>query len=79
MLEMRPECERCGAGLPAEGAGAFICSLECTFCATCVDELDDICPNCKGELMDRPTRPKRLHDKYPPTSLRAQGTSTGAG
>ncbi|HCB77261.1 MAG TPA: hypothetical protein DEP68_00620, partial [Erythrobacter sp.] len=46
---------------------------------TCADELDDICPNCKGELMDRPTRPKRLHDKYPPTILRAQGTSTGAG
>ncbi|MEQ1639314.1 MAG: DUF1272 domain-containing protein, partial [Novosphingobium sp.] len=32
MLEMRPDCERCGIDLPAEAAGAFICSFECTFC-----------------------------------------------
>lgn len=56
MLEMRPDCERCGADLPANAGGAFICSFECTFCADCVDELDEICPNCRGELLDRPTR-----------------------
>ncbi len=28
-LEMRAECERCGAGLKPEGA-AFVCSYECT-------------------------------------------------
>ena len=33
MLEMRPDCERCGADLPADAGGAFICSFECTFCA----------------------------------------------
>jgi hypothetical protein len=66
MLEMRPDCERCGADLPAEAPGAFICSFECTFCADCAEALDDRCPNCGGELMDRPARAKSLHDKYPP-------------
>jgi hypothetical protein len=56
MLEMRPDCERCGTDLPADRPGAFICSFECTFCATCAETLDDRCPNCGGELMDRPTR-----------------------
>jgi hypothetical protein len=56
MLEMRPDCERCGADLPADTGGAFICSFECTFCAPCAEEMDDICPNCGGELLDRPTR-----------------------
>jgi hypothetical protein len=44
-LEMRPDCERCGADLPAEAPGAFICSFECTFCAPCSEALDDVCPN----------------------------------
>ncbi|MFA9200464.1 MAG: DUF1272 domain-containing protein [Cypionkella sp.] len=70
MLAMRPDCERCGADLPAEAPGAFICSLECTFCATCADALDDCCPNCGGELMDRPTRVKKLHEKFPPSTAR---------
>lgn len=70
MLEMRPDCERCGTDLPAERAGAFICSFECTFCATCSEDLDDICPNCGGELMDRPTRAKALQEKYPPSNER---------
>lgn len=56
MLEMRPDCERCGADLPADQGGAFICSLECTFCAACADALDERCPGCGGELLDRPTR-----------------------
>ena len=56
MLAMRPDCERCGADLPADQGGAFICSFECTFCADCADALDERCPNCGGELLDRPTR-----------------------
>ena len=60
MLEMRPDCERCGTDLPAEAPGAFICSFECTFCAACAEAADDLCPNCGGELVDRPTRAKRL-------------------
>ncbi len=70
MLEMRPDCERCGTDLPAERPGAFICSFECTFCTTCAEEADDVCPNCGGELMDRPTRAKALHDKFPPSTER---------
>jgi hypothetical protein len=46
MLEMRPDCERCGADTPAEAPGAFICSFECTFCAECSEAMDNICPNC---------------------------------
>ncbi|MGN6498099.1 MAG: DUF1272 domain-containing protein, partial [Tsuneonella sp.] len=74
MLEMRPDCERCGADLPAEAPGAFICSFECTFCAACADALDDRCPNCGGELMDRPTRAQAFLAKYPAsTAPRSQG------
>ena len=70
MLEMRPDCETCGVGLPAEAPGAFICSFECTFCAECAEDLDDRCPNCGGELMDRPSRAKPLHAKHPPSTER---------
>jgi uncharacterized protein len=70
MLEMRPDCETCGVGLPAEAPGAFICSFECTFCADCAESHDDRCPNCSGELMDRPTRAKALHAKFPPSTER---------
>jgi hypothetical protein len=54
-LEMRGACERCGAGLAADGE-AFICSHECTFCAACAGELARVCPNCGGELVARPRR-----------------------
>jgi len=67
---MRPDCERCGADLPAEAPGAFICSFECTFCAPCSEALNDRCPNCGGELTDRPTRAKKLHEKHPPSTER---------
>lgn len=70
MLDMRPDCERCGTDLPAAAPGAFICSFECTFCAECAEALDDICPNCGGELMDRPTRAMKLQEKFPPSATR---------
>jgi hypothetical protein len=54
-LEMRAECERCGAALAPDGADARICSFECTFCAACAGELG-ACPNCGGELVPRPRR-----------------------
>lgn len=69
MLEIRPDCERCGADTPAELPGAFICSFECTFCASCAEELDDICPNCGGELVDRPTRRGAALEKYPASKV----------
>lgn len=55
VLEMKANCERCSTDLPADQAGAFICSYECTWCAPCADELKS-CPNCNGELLARPTR-----------------------
>ena len=54
-LEMRPVCERCGAALTDDGP-AFICSYECTFCASCAEEMENACPNCGGELVPRPRR-----------------------
>ncbi|MFA5970362.1 MAG: DUF1272 domain-containing protein [Sphingomonas sp.] len=70
MLEMRPDCERCGNDLPADEPGAFICSFECTFCAECADDLDEVCPNCRGELMDRPTRTGAALKKSPASTER---------
>ncbi|MFD1787632.1 DUF1272 domain-containing protein [Sphingomonas floccifaciens] len=70
MLDMRPDCERCGVDLPADEAGAFICSLECTFCAECADALDERCPNCGGELLDRPARVSKTLTAYPASTER---------
>jgi hypothetical protein len=54
-LELRTECERCGAGL-SPGGDALICSFECTFCRSCGQTLEHVCPNCGGELVPRPKR-----------------------
>jgi hypothetical protein len=54
-LEMRPECEKCGAALRADGE-AYICSYECTFCPACMERMNGSCPNCGGELLRRPRR-----------------------
>ena len=59
MLELRPSCEHCNKVLPADSSEAMICSFECTFCQTCVDEvLDNVCPNCGGGFCKRPIRPR---------------------
>lgn len=70
MLDMRPDCERCGADLPADAPGAFICSFECSFCADCADALDERCPNCGGELLDRPTRIGKALKQFPASAAR---------
>ena len=54
-LEMRASCERCDVALSMD-ASARICSYECTFCSACGDELANVCPNCGGELVQRPKR-----------------------
>ena len=60
MLELRPTCEHCNTALPPESTDARICSYECTFCATCVEDvLHDVCPNCGGGFAPRPIRPHR--------------------
>lgn len=70
MLAMHPDCQRCGADLPANAGGAFICSFECTFCAECADQLDERCPTCGGELLDRPTRVGAALKKFPAATER---------
>ena len=56
-LEMRSHCETCGAKLEPDGV-AFICSYECTFCESCARAHHKVCPNCAGELVQRPRRLK---------------------
>jgi uncharacterized protein len=60
MLELRPTCEHCNKALPPTSLEARICTYECTFCATCVDNvLGNVCPNCGGGFVPRPTRPAK--------------------
>jgi uncharacterized protein len=60
MLELRPTCENCNQPLPPESLEARICSYECTFCVTCVDNvLENVCPNCAGGFVPRPIRPAK--------------------
>lgn len=71
MLELRPSCECCDKPLPADSAEARICSFECTFCASCADELlGGCCPNCGGQLVTRPLRPKEKLERYPASTRR---------
>ncbi len=70
MLELRPNCECCDKNLPPE-VDAKICTFECTFCADCATEvLKGVCPNCGGNLVERPVRPSSLLAKYPPSTKR---------
>lgn len=58
MLELRPTCEHCNKSLPPNSNEARICSFECTFCASCVENvLHNVCPNCGGGFESRPIRP----------------------
>ena len=59
MLELRPVCENCNKALPHDSAEAMICTYECTFCCSCVENiLENVCPNCGGGFVPRPIRPK---------------------
>lgn len=70
-LEMRPNCERCDADLAADAPGAVICSFECTFCSACNSaELKGICPNCGGQLLERPMRTGAALAKSPASTTR---------
>ena len=55
-LEMRDRCERCTTTALPPDAPARICSYECTFCGPCSEAMEDVCPNCGGELVPRPRR-----------------------
>lgn len=54
-LTMKTSCERCGIALPPSG-DAYICSYECTYCASCYAVLIGTCQNCGGKLTKRPPR-----------------------
>ncbi|MGB3767286.1 MAG: DUF1272 domain-containing protein [Phormidesmis sp.] len=61
MLQLRPTCEHCNKALLPDSIEALICSYECTFCTTCVDNVlgHNICPNCGGGFVPRPVRPAK--------------------
>lgn len=62
MLKLKPNCECCDKDLPNGAEDAMICSFECTFCKGCVDDvLSNVCPNCGGGFVPRPTRPTGNH------------------
>lgn len=71
MLELRPNCECCNKDLPPDSAEAMICTFECTFCRECVErKLNFVCPNCGGNLVERPVRPSASLAKYPASAKR---------
>jgi hypothetical protein len=71
MLQLRPNCECCDRDLPPESTEAYICSFECTFCASCTEEvLKARCPNCGGELVPRPRRPADALARHPASTQR---------
>jgi hypothetical protein len=71
MLELRPNCECCDRDLPPDSSAAMICTFECTFCRDCAGGvLGGTCPNCGGNLVQRPVRPARMLEKYPASTRR---------
>lgn len=66
MLQMRPNCEACDKDLAPGSDDAFVCSFECTFCRECADtRFKTVCPNCGGNLVQRPARSGASLEKYP--------------
>jgi len=71
MLELRPNCECCDINLPPDSHEAMLCSFECTFCKSCSQKvLKGVCPNCGGNLVERPTRAKKWLAKNPASTRR---------
>ncbi len=56
-MDMKPNCEQCNKKLQQDGV-AYICSYECTYCEKCTMDMNNVCPNCGGELVRRPKRKK---------------------
>ena len=70
MLDLKPSCECCDVDLPPESPDARICTYECTYCATCADEMASMCKNCGGNLVPRPIRPAEHLIKHPASTVR---------
>jgi len=54
-LLMKTECEKCAETIQ-ETEIAYICVHECTFCQDCTEDMGHTCPNCGGELVQRPRK-----------------------
>lgn len=79
MLALRPGCETCDTDLPANASKAMICSFECTFCSACAAGiLQNVCPNCGGELVRRPVRPSAKIATAPTSTERVYRPLVGA-
>ncbi len=71
MLELKPNCECCNKDLPPSSKEAVICTFECTFCKACAENiLKNKCPNCGGNLVERPIRTKEELIKNPASTIR---------
>lgn len=71
MLQLRPGCECCNRDLPPDSTEARICTFECTFCRDCAEGvLAGICPNCGGEMVQRPRRPAAKLERFPASAER---------
>lgn len=73
MLELRPGCELCDTDLPPDSAEARICTFECTFCASCVEDVyGGVCPNCGGGFVARPIQPPDALRRHPASTVRVR-------
>ena len=71
MLILKPNCECCDRDLPPDATDAMICTFECTFCRDCATtRLHGVCPNCGGNLVQRPVRPPAMLARYPASTDR---------
>ncbi|MFC4128316.1 DUF1272 domain-containing protein [Nocardia rhizosphaerae] len=77
MLKMKSTCETCARELRATDE-AFICSYECTYCPPCTTN-HQVCPNCGGELVQRPRRTTGAAEiaRRAPARLRRMVRGTG--
>ena len=79
MLEIRPNCECCDRDLAVDATDVYICTFECTWCASCVARFPDgLCPNCGGNLTLRPVRPPSALMGNPASTVRVFNPSCGA-
>ena len=69
MLELRPNCERCDVDLDPMSTDTMICTYECTWCRDCASVLG-ACPNCGGEMVQRPVPSALRIQEDPPSTVR---------
>ncbi|MEX0312320.1 MAG: DUF1272 domain-containing protein [Tateyamaria sp.] len=68
---LKPNCECCDTDLPPQATTARICTFECTFCADCAENrFANTCPNCGGNLVQRPIRPADKLARFPGSATR---------